>query len=150
MTRLKLVSCSELRRWLNTKDLSHIMRKSVYAICEQQRHRSDCADQRLCCSLPREPDISSFYIGNFKTLDSFFSWDGRFESYLVKNPKTGFLVTRLILSLSSVSKDTKAECYNTVINEPLRDKTNKYEPRHDKTNRVSVRPAKTQISLGIR
>ena len=24
------------------------------------------------------------------------------------------------------------------------------EPRHDKTNRVSVRPAKTQISLGIR
>ena len=26
----------------------------------------------------------------------------------------------------------------------------KFEPRHDKTNRVSVRPAKTQISLGIR
>ena len=25
-----------------------------------------------------------------------------------------------------------------------------YEPRHDKTNNVSVRPAKTQISLGIR
>ena len=25
-----------------------------------------------------------------------------------------------------------------------------YEPRHDKTNKVSVRPAKTQISLGIR
>ena len=24
------------------------------------------------------------------------------------------------------------------------------EPRHDKTNKVSVRPAKTQISLGIR
>ena len=24
-----------------------------------------------------------------------------------------------------------------------------YEPRHDKTNKVSVRPAKTQISLGI-
>ena len=27
--------------------LSHIMRKPVYAICEQQRHRSD---QRLCCA----------------------------------------------------------------------------------------------------
>ena len=27
---------------------------------------------------------------------------------------------------------------------------NKYEPRHDKTNKMSVRPAKTQISLGIR
>ena len=25
-----------------------------------------------------------------------------------------------------------------------------FEPRHDKTNRMSVRPAKTQISLGIR
>ena len=25
-----------------------------------------------------------------------------------------------------------------------------YEPRHDKTNKISVRPAKTQISLGIR
>ena len=25
-----------------------------------------------------------------------------------------------------------------------------YEPQHDKTNKVSVRPAKTQISLGIR
>ena len=24
-----------------------------------------------------------------------------------------------------------------------------YEPRHDKTNKVTVRPAKTQISLGI-
>ena len=28
--------------------------------------------------------------------------------------------------------------------------TRKYEPRHDKTNEVTVRPAKTQISLGIR
>ena len=25
-----------------------------------------------------------------------------------------------------------------------------HEPRHDKTNKMSVRPAKTQISLGIR
>ena len=25
-----------------------------------------------------------------------------------------------------------------------------FEPRHDKTNNVAVRPAKTQISLGIR
>ena len=25
-----------------------------------------------------------------------------------------------------------------------------YEPQHDKTNKMSVRPAKTQISLGIR
>ena len=25
-----------------------------------------------------------------------------------------------------------------------------YEPRHDKTNKMAMRPAKTQISLGIR
>ena len=37
--------------------LSHVGRKPVYAICEQQRCRSDCesaqSDQRLCCLLPR-------------------------------------------------------------------------------------------------
>ena len=37
--------------------MSHVMRKPVYAICEQQRHRSAYAsvqsDQCLCCSLPR-------------------------------------------------------------------------------------------------
>ena len=37
------------------KHLSHDMRKSVYAICKQQRRRSACAsaqsDQCLCCSL---------------------------------------------------------------------------------------------------
>ena len=37
--------------------LSHVMRKPVLAICEQQRCRSACAavqsDQCLCCSLPR-------------------------------------------------------------------------------------------------
>ena len=36
--------------------MSHVMRKPVYAICEQQRRRSTCAsaqsDQCLCCSLP--------------------------------------------------------------------------------------------------
>ena len=36
--------------------LSHIARKPIFTICEQQRHRSACAsaqsDQRLCCSLP--------------------------------------------------------------------------------------------------
>ena len=36
---------------------SHVMRKPVFAICEQQKRRSACvsaqSDQRLCCSLPR-------------------------------------------------------------------------------------------------
>ena len=30
------------------------------------------------------------------------------------------------------------------------DKTKRIQPRHDKTNKMSVRPAKTQISLGVR
>ena len=42
---------------LQARTLSHVMRKPVYAICEQQRRRSACAsaqsDQHLCCSLPR-------------------------------------------------------------------------------------------------
>ena len=38
----------------------------------------------------------------------------------------------------------KANIYHNTIN------TKCYEPRHDKINKVSVRPAKTQISLGIR
>ena len=34
--------------------------------------------------------ISSFCIGNFMTLASFFSWADRFESYLVENPDDRF------------------------------------------------------------
>ena len=71
--------------------MSHIMRKPVYARCEQQRCRSACAsvqsDQRLCCSLPRLDSTSSFYIWNFKPLPSFCCWAGWFESTLVANPR---------------------------------------------------------------
>ena len=74
--------------------ISHVMRKPVYAICEQQRRRSACTfaqcDQRLCCSLPRSYTASSFYVRNFKTLASFWSWAGQFESYLVANPEDRF------------------------------------------------------------
>ena len=40
---------------------------------------ADQPDQHLCCSLPRQYDISSIYIGNFMTLASFFSWEDRFS-----------------------------------------------------------------------
>ena len=70
------------------------MRKPVYAICEQQRRRSACpsaqSDQRLCCSLSRQYNISSFYILNFKTLGSFCGCADRFVSYLVENPEDRF------------------------------------------------------------
>ena len=71
-----------------------VIRKPVYAICEQQRRRSACAsaqsDQRLCCSLPRYYNTSSFYIQNFKPLSSFCGCAGRLVSYLVANPEDRF------------------------------------------------------------
>ena len=74
--------------------MSHVMRKPVCAICEQRRCRPACtsaqSDQHLCRSLPRQYNISSFYIRNFKLLARFWSWAGRFESYLVANPEDRF------------------------------------------------------------
>ena len=43
--------------WTYSNKMSLVMRKPVFALCEQQRGRSACTsaqtDQRLCCSLPR-------------------------------------------------------------------------------------------------
>ena len=93
--KLKKVVHEVIMNHFNSHKLNHVMRKPVHAICEQQRRRSACAsaqsDQRLCCSLPRQYNNSSFYIRNFKPLPSFCGCAGWFESYLVKTPKTGFL-----------------------------------------------------------
>ena len=48
------------------------------------------SDQRLCCLLPGQYNICSFYIGDFMNLASFFSWADRIQSYLVENPKDRF------------------------------------------------------------
>ena len=82
--------------------MSHVMRKLVLAVCEQQRCRSAWksvqSDQHLCCSLLRWYNTSSFYIQKFKPLASLCGCAGRFESYLVANPEDRFFfVTRLIL-----------------------------------------------------
>ena len=53
----------------------------------------------------------------------------------------GFVTMRLIWSSNFMKR------LNFLLAEA---KTPEYEPRHDKTYKVSVRPAKTQISLGIR
>ena len=86
---------STIMSWRGS-NMSHVMRTPVLAICEQQRRRSACAsaqsDQRLCCSLPRQYNTSSFYIRNFKHLPSFC----RLSLPWSQTPKTGFLVTRLI------------------------------------------------------
>ena len=71
-----------------------VMRKPVFAICEQQRRRSVCtstqSDQRLYYSLPRSYNTYVFYIRNFKPLASLCGWAGRVESYLVANPEDRF------------------------------------------------------------
>ena len=73
-----------------------IMIWPVYAICKQQRRRPACSstqsDERLCCLLPRQYNISCFYIWNLKPLAAH---DGLCLPWS-KTPKTGFLVTRLI------------------------------------------------------
>ena len=55
-------------------------------MCEQQR-RCAQSDQRLCCSLPRQGNVSSFCDQNFKPHVSFCSWLGQFESDLVGNSR---------------------------------------------------------------
>ena len=84
-------SCFELKCLLY---LSHVMRKPVYVIYEQQRRRSACAsaqsDQRLCCSLPGWNDTYTCYSRNFKTLASLCSLAPWFESNLVANPEDRF------------------------------------------------------------
>ena len=88
--------CEETWRW-DEPEMSHVMRKSVFAICEQQRRRSACAfaqsDQHLCCSLPGYYNTSTGYSRNFKSLASPCSWTGQFFNLTwSKTPKTGFLV----------------------------------------------------------
>ena len=117
-----------------------IKRKPVIALCEQQRRRSACAsaqsDQHLCCSLPRQYNTSSFYIQNLKPLASFCSWVGRFVSYLVANPEDRF--SRDEAHMIYVFRHRYGFIVGFVMSQ------------YDKTNKVTVRPAKTQISLGIR
>ena len=91
LCRFRMQTCQNM--WCFT-GLIHVMRKPVYAICEQQRRRSACAsaqsDQHLCCSLPRWYITSSFYIRNFKPQPKFCGCAGRFESSLVANPEDRF------------------------------------------------------------
>ena len=54
--------------------LNLIIRKPVFALCEQQRRRLACtsaqSDQHLCCSLLRQYNVCSRYVLNFKTIAS--------------------------------------------------------------------------------
>ena len=84
-----------------------------YVICEQQRRRSDCAsgqsDQRLCCSLLKQYDISRFYSRNFKTLASFCGCAGRFVSGLVGNSWRHVLSCHGSINRSTMRDDSLKE-----------------------------------------
>ena len=80
------------------------------AICEQQRRRSACAsaqaDQRLCCSLPRQNDTSSLYYWNFKILAGLCSWAGQFVSCLVGDSRRHIFSWRGSLVFVGLAKST--------------------------------------------
>ena len=58
----------------------------------------------------------------------------------IKSKKKKFIPIKY---LTAVYFEKKCLIFSTTARE-------ENEPRHDKTNKVTVRPAKTQISLGIR
>ena len=72
------------------RDMSRVLRKPVYAICEQQRHRSACksaqSDLRLCYSLLRQYHTCICYIQSFKTLASLCSWADQFRALPGQKP----------------------------------------------------------------
>ena len=108
------------KEWNRWNYFSHVIRKPVYATCEQQKCRSACAsaqsDHCLCCLLPRQYNISGFYIRNFKPLASFCDCAGRFESNQVKNPKDRFSHDKAHFNLHYRNK--KVYLPENTLNEP--------------------------------
>ena len=88
---------------------------------------------------------ASFYIQNLKCLASFCRCAGRFESYLVETPKTGFSHDKAHLATLRII---------TVISHRTRNlwfwkRQADLSRLTTKPTKWPVRPAKTQISLGI-
>ena len=71
------------------------MRKLIYAICEQQRHRSRCAfaksDQCLCYSLPL---LGTAKISRLQLVS--VAEQAGLSLTCLETPETGFLMTWLI------------------------------------------------------
>ena len=95
--------------------VSHVMTKPAFAICEQQRHRSACAsaqsDHRLCCLLLRKY-ISCFFMCNFKTLAVSEAEQAGLNLTWAQTPKTGFLVMLLKWYRSTVVPRYNDHLYN--------------------------------------
>ena len=97
--------------------LSHVMRKPVLAICEQQRCRSVCtsaqSDQHICCLLFRQYNTWTCKIQNFKPLPSFRGCAGPFVSYLVANPNDRFFVRPGLFIIYNWNWTEGAKCLDT-------------------------------------
>ena len=74
---------------------------------------------------------------------------GSFEKsvYAINTPLVGY---QRILVLKCIIRENECQINQLHHPLPLPSLGASIEPQHDKTNKVSVRPAKTQISLGIR
>ena len=64
-------------------------------------------------------------------------------------PKELFNIIMILKSWDKQPRGNSADSNQTVPEGAVLSGSTVFEPRHDKTNKVSVRPAKTQISLGI-
>ena len=125
--------------------LSRVMRKPVFAICEQQRHRSACSSMSListfivCCLESIIPLVSVSEISNFYL--AFVAVQARLSLPWSQTQKTGFLMKWLILkdyvSINRI-KDSRYMLPKTW-----------YEPYHDKTGFCDMQTTKMQISLCI-
>ena len=66
----------------------------------------------------------------------------------------GFVLSHFLMTFDLTSKGHRAINFQLLyllkVNSMPQNRSGINEPQHDKTNIMSVRPAKTQISLGIR
>ena len=127
--------------------LHHPPEEGLYPISTKQRLASDWADAQADRSLPLS--CSSSDVNDMKSSSSTY-WAIDFLSILIFNLSFNCLPffscdwNLLALRCCNVWHPLwyKHDC-SCIIK-------NTYEPPHDKTNNVAARPAKTQISLGIR
>ena len=105
-----------LNAHIYTYNMSHVMRKPVFAICAQQRRRSACAfaqsDKRICYLLSKQYNTSSFYFRNFKSLPSFC---GCLSLPWSQTPKTDFLVARRNYNTSTIDHIYQKDHYYSKV-----------------------------------
>ena len=90
----------EEKKEIRIDDLSHVLRKPVYVICEQQRRRSACASPQsdhafvVCCLDSLIPLLAIAEISRLQLASA--AEQATLSLNWSQTPKTGFLVTWLI------------------------------------------------------